>query len=88
MASKLNALHATEGYTFQKTGTHAVALMGGHGATGTTFTCGCDKSGGCRVDMEGTTASCENDGCTGSCTWSIHLPGLSGVIIAARISHS
>jgi hypothetical protein len=73
-----HVLHAAEGHTFHKTGTHTIALMKGNGATGTTFTCGCSATGGCRVDMDGTTASCENDGCSGDCKWSIHLPGLSG----------
>jgi hypothetical protein len=83
MATK-HVLRAQEGYHFNKTGTHSVALMKGTNAT-TTFTCDCDTSGGCRVDMDGTSASCENSGCSGDCKWSIHLPGLHGVLIASHM---
>jgi hypothetical protein len=79
MAMKLTC---EEGHSFRKIGTHKVELMrgnGGAGATGTTMTCGCDKAGGCKVSIEGTTATCLEDGCKGSCTWTIHVPGLSGV---------
>jgi hypothetical protein len=79
MAMKLSC---KEGHTFQKTGTNTVALMRGNNATGTTFECACDKSGGCKVSLEGTTASCLEDGCKGSCTWTVHIPGLNGVFIA------
>jgi hypothetical protein len=36
------------------------------------------------VDIDGTSASCENDGCSGTCSWSIHIPGLQGVHILTR----
>jgi hypothetical protein len=94
VAKKL--LRAAEGFTLHKTGHNTIALMRNNGATGTSFTCDCQStttgtgSGGCRVDMEGTTASCENDGCGGECRWSVHIPGLVGVHalhLSDRIDH-
>jgi hypothetical protein len=74
-------LQCEEGYHFHQAGTHSVALMRGNQTT-TTFTCGCDKTGGCKVNIEGSSATCSEDGCKGDCTWTIKLPGLVGALMA------
>jgi hypothetical protein len=58
---------------------------GATGTTGTTFTCGCSSSGGCRVEIDGGEASCMESGCSGTCKWSVNVPGLVGMKITATV---
>jgi len=85
--TRKGVLKCEEGYQFHHTGTHTIALMRGNQATGSSFTCDCSSTGGCKVTLtEGsTTAECTEDGCKGSCTWTIHVPGIHGVFIARQI---
>lgn len=85
--SRGRKLRCARGYTFKKVGRNRVALMR-RGLKITTFTCECSTSGGCRVEMDGQTASCLERGCTGRCGWVVNVPGivggLSGMSLARR----
>lgn len=70
-------LRAAKGYKFKKVGRSSIALMRG-GVKTATFTCECNASGGCRVEMDGPSAMCLENGCTGSCGWVVNLPGIYG----------
>jgi len=81
-----NALKAGRGYEFVKRGKGVLLRRKGAGAggAGVNFQCACDLSGGCRVEIDGSEASCLENGCSGKCGWSVVIPGLSGVKLIAR----
>jgi len=68
---------AGRGHVFKRVG-NGIALMKGR-STQATFTCECTLSGGCRVQMEDQTATCLENGCSGSCGWVVNIPGIAGV---------
>jgi hypothetical protein len=79
-------LKAGRGYEFVKKGRNGIMLRragGGPGAVGTTFTCECDLTGGCKVIITGSEASCLNSGCSGACGWIVNVPGLIGFRVRA-----
>jgi hypothetical protein len=78
-------LKAARGYEFVKKGKGVMLRRKGSTGVGTTFSCTCqDGTGGCRVDINGDEASCMNNGCSGTCRWSVNLPGLSGMTVTMR----
>lgn len=79
-------LRAARGYTFKKVGRSTIALMRGNVKTAN-FTCECNASGGCRVEMDGPSAICLESGCTGTCGWVINLPGIYGGLSAVLVRH-
>ncbi len=70
-------LKAAQGYKLKKVGRSTIALMRGSVKTAT-FTCECNASGGCRVEMDGPNAMCLEGGCSGSCGWVVNVPGIYG----------
>lgn len=85
MATKKNVLRAARGYTFVKRGRGVMLRKAGGTGPGVTFTCSCSLSGGCRVEIDGSEASCLENGCSGSCKWSVNVPGLSGMRLVAAV---
>lgn len=74
-------LRAASGYKLKKVGRSSVALMRGNVKTAN-FTCECNESGGCRVEMDGPSAMCLENGCTGACGWVVNVPGIYGGLSA------
>jgi len=74
-------LRAARGYKFKKVGRSTVALMRGNVKTAN-FTCECNTSGGCRVEMDGQNAMCLESGCSGACGWVVNVPGIYGGLAA------
>ncbi len=74
-------LRAARGYKFKKVGRSTIALMRGNVETAN-FTCECNASGGCRVEMDGPSATCLESGCSGTCGWVINVPGIFGGLSA------
>lgn len=70
-------LKAGRGHHFKRTAT-GIALMKGR-AVQANFTCECSNAGGCRVEIDGQTATCLENGCSGSCGWVVNVPGIAGV---------
>lgn len=70
-------LKAAKGYKLKRIGRKSIALMRG-GVKTSTFTCECNASGGCRVEMDGPSATCLENGCTGGCGWVVNVPGIYG----------
>ena len=70
-------LKAGRGHHFVRTAT-GIALMKGRGVKAN-FTCECSNAGGCRVEIDGQTATCLENGCSGSCGWVVNVPGIAGV---------
>jgi hypothetical protein len=85
MAPKTNTLKCARGYKFVRKGRGVMLRKATGGGGGVTFTCGCSLSGGCRVEIDGGEASCMENGCTGSCKWSVNVPGLSGMRLMAAV---
>jgi hypothetical protein len=69
-------LKAGRGHYFKRTGT-GIALMRGNSAQAN-FTCECSGAGGCRVEIDGQSATCLESGCSGSCGWVVNVPGIAG----------
>lgn len=70
-------IKAGRGHHFKQTAT-GIALMKGRGVQAN-FTCECSNAGGCRVQIEGQTATCLENGCSGSCGWIVNVPGIAGM---------
>ena len=69
-------LKAGRGHYFKRTAT-GIALMRGNSAQAN-FTCECSGTGGCRVEIDGQSATCLESGCSGSCGWVVNVPGIAG----------
>lgn len=70
-------LRAARGFSFRRRGRGVMLMRGGVGAV--EFNCECSLSGGCKVTIEGQTATCLESGCSGSCGWIVKVPGIVGL---------
>src|SRR5438270_6243966 len=75
-------LKCKRGFLFREVGKGRFAITSkGRTETSTqlrkapTFSCDCfGEKKGCKVTVDGSTARCEADGCSGGCGWVIHVP--------------